>query len=134
MSRLFTDDGKIRVYELDVEQGEIIGDRYLLERVEINHETASGISLAGQTPETTGWQAGIIIKVGNGHRLERNETVPMFFKVGDLVICERFSGREFRVRGTTYVLMNQTQVYECVPARSVNERPADLHASDTVAV
>lgn len=119
---LFTNEGKIRTFEIDIDHGEIIGDRYLLERVEIEHETASGIALPGQTPETTGWQAGIILLVGNGHRLESNESVPMFFQKGDLVLCERFSGREQRIRGKTYVLMNQTQIYEKIPQRSIKER------------
>lgn len=121
MSKLFTSEGKLRVFELDVEGGDIIGDRYLLERAEIDHETASGIALPGQTPEVTGWQAGIVIKVGNGHRLENDTQVPMFFGVGDLLICERFSGREFRARGKTYVLINQTQVFERVPLAGVND-------------
>lgn len=100
-----------RSFDVKIDEIELIGDRYLLEILEAEQVTASGIHLPGQDPENTGWQVGRVLAVGNGHRLENEQTIPMFFKVGDLVICERFSGRDLRLEGRKVVVMNQTSCF-----------------------
>lgn len=103
----------VRQDSFDVEsiKDSLIGDRYLLEQIEVDQTTKSGIVLPGQTEDVTGWQLGRVIAVGNGHRLETDATVPMFFDEGDYVLCERFSGRRFIINGTTYIVMNQTSCF-----------------------
>lgn len=101
----------VRQDQFDLESLNLIGDRYLLEVLEVDHTTKSGIFLPGQNEDTTGWQIGRVLKVGNGHRLEVDTTIPMFHAVGDVVLCERFSGRRFTIEGKNYVVMNQTSVF-----------------------
>lgn len=106
---------------------DIIGDRYLIEEMEIKNRVGA-IVLAAEDPTTLGWMAGRIIAVGDGARLENNEMVNMRFNPGDVIICERMTGREVNLLGKKFRLVNQTHVYARV--LEADDTVTDNQASD----
>lgn len=100
---------------------EILGDRYLIGVMEENAEhavpdTDKKIELVQKDGEkAVGYMRGLIVAVGNGHRLETDVTVPMFYGAGDEVVCERLAGAKMNFGGRTYRLVNQTNVLARVP-------------------
>ena len=115
---MITDPEVFRTSNLSVDNVEVIGDRYLCELIEFSQFLDMGgpvpIMLPEQTQESQGWRPGRVVRVGNGHRLERNETLTMFANVGDIVTIERFSGRYYQIGGKNYVLINQTALLTIV--------------------
>jgi co-chaperonin GroES (HSP10) len=91
--------------------------------------------------EKRGYYFGRVIAMGDGHRLEtpdlavvvnrrveRNDvvayedgvvrvpaTVPMPFRIGEILMLERFAGRELRIRGKLYRQVNQIDVIAHCP-------------------
>jgi co-chaperonin GroES (HSP10) len=103
---------------------EVLGDRYLIGVQEENSEytvkmpdgTEKKIEMVVKDGEkAVGYMRGIIVRVGNGHRLETDVTVPMFYERGDMVICERMAGAKMNFGGRTYRMVNQTNVLARVP-------------------
>jgi chaperonin GroES len=100
---------------------EVLGDRYLIGVMEENQEhavpdTDKKIELVQKDGEkAVGYMRGLIVGVGNGHRLENDTTVPMFYAKGDTVICERLAGAKMNFGGRTYRMVSQTNVLARVP-------------------
>jgi co-chaperonin GroES (HSP10) len=159
-----------RYRNLDPTKLRPIGDRYVVQVLDFDEEKLpSGLYLGESAEGTQGWAAGVIIAVGNGHRLEvadqavvmpegyvpdpsltdeqqmarrigalgygtpamgDNSTiqrvasaVPMFFSVGMVIFMEKYSGREFPVRGRKYRFVSQV---DCLGDTGVRlERDAD---------
>lgn len=97
-------------YQQKPEDIMLIGDRYLVQDLEVENVTDSGLVVL-DGPLSRAWQPGLVVKVGNGHRLERNEKMPMFFKTGDVICFERLSGREVKLAGKPYRIVNQTACF-----------------------
>jgi co-chaperonin GroES (HSP10) len=89
------------------------GDRYIVELLDIDDSVFIGESrlfTPGLSETERGWKAARVIAVGNGHRLESDATVPMFYKPGDVLLIERLTGRELTLRGKKYLILNQVDV------------------------
>jgi co-chaperonin GroES (HSP10) len=95
---------------------EVLGDRYLVEVLEISDYNHAGIVLIQKDENQRGWLVARIAAVGNGHRLERDEYVPMFYKVGDVVFMERLTGKDFKLGGLDYRILSQIDVLARVSA------------------
>lgn len=123
MSKIHT-PATFKVRDLSPDNFDVIGDRYLCEIIEFDQFIDLGgaipIMLPEQNPETQGWRPAKVVRAGNGHRLERNEEIPMFAKVGDIVTIERFSGRYYQIGGKNHVLVNQTAVLTIVTGVEFN--------------
>ncbi len=88
-----------------------LGARYLVEILEVSNMSAGGLIVAFDNDEATrGWVAGRIVASGNGHRLERDVTVPMAYSPGDVVMIDRLAGRKIVLQGHAYRVVNQTDV------------------------
>lgn len=95
-----------------------VGDRYLCEELDVENgyftDPADGkrlyIHLPEQTKEQRGWLAGKVVRVGNGARLENETVVPMYYKPGDIVMCERMSGRFVVLQGKRYFVISQVEI------------------------
>lgn len=108
----------------DVAAWQIIGDRYLVELAEVEDTVIGGILIPNSGELTRGWACGKIVNrghnaddhysvgvnPGHAHRLDASVVVPMFFNVGDFVVFERLSGKDFLVGGKKYRMVNQVDV------------------------
>jgi co-chaperonin GroES (HSP10) len=92
------------------------GDRYLIQEMDHNETQKSlptsvrGILLPDTADGTLGWYGGLILEAGNGHRLEADVTVPMFFKRGDTVVVVRLAGHDVYFGGSKYKIVNQADI------------------------
>lgn len=84
-----------------------LGDRVVIERVEAEEKTASGIFLTSQTKEQP--QMAKVVAVGPG-----TEEVKMELKVGDTVIFSKYAGTDVKYDGNDYVIMSQQDILATV--------------------
>lgn len=126
---------------LDPYKEEPHGDRYIVEEAEVGDEktlecgkvfvVAESVGHSERGPnglekwveaksfeEIHGYFLGKVIAKGNGHRLERDEYVPMPFEVGDVLRIERFTGRRYKMQGRWFRLVNQVDCLSRVPELS----------------
>jgi co-chaperonin GroES (HSP10) len=104
------------------------GDRLLLEEIEVENwhffAGEDGEQRAIELPQNAkndeferGWKLAKIIAMGNGDRMEIDYRYPMedHFKVGDVVYVERLTGRQIKLRGKNYWIVNQTDILMVQP-------------------
>ena len=75
-----------------------LGDRIVIELVESEEKTASGIVLPDSAKEKP--QEGKVVAVGTGRVLESGERVALEVSVGDRIIFSKYSGTEVKFEGT----------------------------------
>ena len=80
-----------------------LGDRVVLEQLEAEETTKSGIVLPGQSKEKP--QQAKVIAVGPG-----TEEVKMEVKVGQDVIYSKYSGSEIEIDKVKYVILKQSDI------------------------
>lgn len=83
-------------------------DRVVVERIEAEEKTASGIVLPGNAAEKP--DMGTVIAVGNGKTLEGGTKIAMTVKVGDKVIFGKYSGQAVKVDGKEYIIMKEEDI------------------------
>jgi chaperonin GroES len=81
-----------------------IGDRVLIEPVEAETKTKSGIIIPDTAKEKS--QEGKVIAVGEGTKKNK-----MTVKIGDKVLFGKYSGTEVRIEGKDYMIMKETDIY-----------------------
>ena len=84
-----------------------LGTRVLIEAVEAEQKTASGIIIPDSAKEKP--QQGKVVAVGNG-----KEDEPMEVKVGDTVMYGKYAGTELSHEGNDYLIMNQSDILAIV--------------------
>ena len=84
-----------------------LADRVLIEPVEAETKTASGIIIPDNAKEKP--QKGNIVAVGNGTKDE-----PMTVKVGDTVLYGKYAGTELKLEGKDYLIMRESDVLAIV--------------------
>ena len=82
-------------------------DKVVLEPIEAEEKTKSGILLPGTAQEKQ--QIGVIASVGNGGTVDGKEIV-MQVKVGQKVLYAKYSGSEFKYDGKDYVIIRQSDI------------------------
>ncbi|WP_088014992.1 co-chaperone GroES [Gottfriedia acidiceleris] len=85
-----------------------LGDRVVIELVESEEKTASGIVLPGSAQEKP--QEGKIVAVGTGRVLENGERVALEVSVGDRIIFSKYSGTEVKYGGTEYLVLRENDI------------------------
>ncbi len=80
-----------------------LGDRVVIEPLEEEQTTASGIVLPETAKEKP--QRGKVLAVGPGARDEDGNRVPLDVKVGDTVLFAKYAGTEFKVDTTRTLLV-----------------------------
>ncbi|MEC8727815.1 MAG: co-chaperone GroES [Candidatus Puniceispirillales bacterium] len=83
-------------------------DRVLVERVEQETKTASGIIIPDTAKEKP--MQGVIKAVGSGNRDETGKLVPLDVKAGDSVLFGKYSGTEVKIDGTEYLIMRESDI------------------------
>ncbi len=85
-----------------------LGDRLIVELLEEEEVTASGIVLPDTAKEKP--QRGRVIAVGPGRRDDKGELIPMEVEVGDEIIFNKYAGNEVKIGTEEYLIMRQDEV------------------------
>ena len=87
-------------------------DRIVVERLEQETKTASGIVIPDQAAEKP--DQGKVLAVGNGKILEDGKVRPLDVKVGDKVLFGKYSGQTVKVGDKEYLVMRDEDVFAVV--------------------
>lgn len=85
-----------------------LGDRIVIEIVESEEKTVSGIVLPDSAKEKP--QEGRIVAVGSGRVTENGERVALEVKEGDTVIYSKYAGTEVKYEGKEYLILRESDV------------------------
>ncbi len=89
-----------------------LGDRIVIELVESEEKTASGIVLPDTAKEKP--QEGKVVAVGTGRVLESGERVALEVAVGDRIIFSKYAGTEVKYQGTEYLILRENDILAVV--------------------
>jgi chaperonin GroES len=85
-----------------------LGDRIIIELVESEEKTASGIVLPDSAKEKP--QEGKVVAVGSGRVLDSGERVALEVAVGDRIIFSKYGGTEVKYEGTEYLILRENDI------------------------
>ena len=88
-----------------------LGDRVVLQQLDAEETTKSGIVLPGQAQEKP--QQAEVIAVGPGGMVDGKE-VKMEVKGGDKVIYSKYSGTDVKLEDDEYVVVRQSDIVAIV--------------------
>ncbi|MDZ5712582.1 co-chaperone GroES [Jeotgalibacillus haloalkalitolerans] len=89
-----------------------LGDRVVIELVESEEKTSSGIVLPDSAKEKP--QEGKIVAVGTGRVLENGERVELEVSVDDRIIFSKYAGTEVKYQGTEYLILRESDILAVV--------------------
>lgn len=84
-----------------------LGDRVVIEAIEKEETTASGIVLPDSAKEKP--QEGKVVAVGSG-RIENGERVALEVNEGDKVIFSKYAGTEVKIDGKELLIMRESDI------------------------
>ena len=85
-----------------------LGDRLIVETLEEEETTASGIVLPDTAKEKP--QRGRVLSVGPGSRNDKGEIVPMDVSVGDEIIFSKYGGTEIKIGADDVLILRESDV------------------------
>src|SRR5438067_740706 len=85
-----------------------LGDRLIVEVVEEEEQTFSGIVLPDSAKEKP--QRGRVLAVGAGSRDESGKFVPMDLADGDEIVLSKYGGTEIKVGTDEYLMVRESDV------------------------
>ena len=85
-----------------------LGDRVIIELVQTEEKTASGIVLPDTAKEKP--QEGKVVAVGTGRVLENGERVALEVAQGDLIIFSKYAGTEVKYEDTEYLILRESDI------------------------
>ncbi|MFO1441732.1 co-chaperone GroES [Bacillus sp. Bva_UNVM-123] len=85
-----------------------LGDRIIIELVETEEKTASGIVLPDTAKEKP--QEGKVVAVGTGRVLENGERVALEVANGDRIILSKYAGTEVKYEGKEYLILRENDI------------------------
>jgi chaperonin GroES len=91
-----------------------LGDRLIVEALEDEETTASGIVLPDTAKEKP--QRGRVLAVGPGGRNDKGDIVPMDVAVGDEIIFSKYGGTEIKLGTDEVLVLRETDVLAKVAA------------------
>ncbi|WP_163970908.1 co-chaperone GroES [Oceanobacillus halotolerans] len=89
-----------------------LGDRVVIELVEQEEKTASGIVLPESAKEKP--QEGKVVAVGSGRVTDNGERVALEVSEGDRIIFSKFAGTEVKYGGTEYLILRENDILAVV--------------------
>lgn len=89
-----------------------LGDRVIIELVEAEEKTASGIVLPDTAKEKP--QEGRVVAAGTGRVLDNGEKVALEVKEGDRIIFSKYAGTEVKYDGKEYLIIRENDVLAIV--------------------
>ena len=85
-----------------------LGDRIVIELVEAEEKTASGIIVPDSAKEKP--QEGKVIAAGTGRVLENGQRIDLEVKEGDRIMFSKYSGTEVKYEGIEYLILRESDV------------------------
>ncbi|MBZ5751266.1 MULTISPECIES: co-chaperone GroES [Metabacillus] len=85
-----------------------LGDRVIIQLVESEEKTASGIVLPDSAKEKP--QEGKVVAVGTGRVLDNGEKVALEVAEGDRIIFSKYAGTEVKYEGTEYLILRENDI------------------------
>lgn len=85
-----------------------LGDRIVIEQIETEEKTISGIVIPDSAKEKP--QEGRVIAIGSGRILESGERVALEVKEGDKVLFAKYAGTEVKFDGKEYLVLRENDV------------------------
>lgn len=89
-----------------------LGDRVIIELVEVEEKTSSGIVLPGSAQEKP--QEGKVIAVGNGLIRENGQRTELDVKEGDRIVFSKYAGTELKYEGKEYLILRENDILAVV--------------------
>lgn len=89
-----------------------LGDRVIVEPIEQEGTTASGIILPETAKEKP--QEGTVLAVGPGRYGDEDERIPMDVKVGDRVLYAKYAGTEVKIDDRKLLILRESDVMAIV--------------------
>ena len=88
-----------------------LADRVIIQMVEAEETTKSGLILTGAAKEKP--EIAEVIAVGPGGNVDGKEVV-MTVKVGDKIIASKYAGTQVKVDGEEYTIVRQSDILAIV--------------------
>ncbi|EMT44809.1 co-chaperone GroES [Anoxybacillus flavithermus] len=85
-----------------------LGDRIVIELIQTEEKTASGIVLPDTAKEKP--QEGKVVAVGSGRVLDNGEHVAPEVSVGDRIIFSKYAGTEVKYDGKEYLILRESDI------------------------
>ncbi|SDB99058.1 co-chaperone GroES [Shouchella lonarensis] len=85
-----------------------LADRVVIEQIESEETTASGIVLPDSAKEKP--QEGKIVAVGTGRITDGGEKVALEVQEGDTVIFSKYAGTEVKYEGKDYLVLRESDI------------------------
>ncbi|KFZ42571.1 co-chaperone GroES [Anoxybacillus flavithermus] len=85
-----------------------LGDRIVIELIQTEEKTASGIVLPDTAKEKP--QEGKVVAVGSGRVLDNGERVAPEVSVGDRIIFSKYAGTEVKYEGKEYLILRESDI------------------------
>ena len=89
-----------------------LGDRLIVEPIEQDEITASGIVLPETAKEKP--MQGKVLAIGPGARKEDGSRIAMDVSTGDTVLYAKYAGTEVKLDGKKYLILKETDVLAVV--------------------
>ena len=89
-----------------------LGDRVLVQRLEAEQTTASGLVIPDTAQEKP--QEGKVLAVGPGKVDDKGNRVPVDVAEGDVVVFSKYGGTEVKYDGEELLLLNANDIYAVV--------------------
>ena len=89
-----------------------LGDRIIIELVEVEEKTALGIILPDSAKEKP--QTGKVVAVGTGRVLDNGTRVELDVQVGDEIIFAQYAGTEVKYDGKEYLIVRESDILAVV--------------------
>ena len=88
-----------------------LGDRVVIQKLEAETTTKSGILLTGTAKEQP--QEAKVVTIGPGAMVE-GKRVPMDVEVGNKVLYSKYAGTDVKVDGEEYIILKQDDILAIV--------------------
>ena len=89
-----------------------LGDRLIVEPIEQEELTASGIVLPETAKEKP--MQGKVLAIGPGARKEDGSRIAMDVSTGDTVLYAKYAGTEVKIENKKYLILKETDVLAIV--------------------
>jgi len=89
-----------------------LGDKILVQRLEAESQTASGIFLPESAKEKP--QQAKVVAIGTGKILDNGERAAFQVKKGDTILLSKWGGTEISHDGDDYIMLSEDEVLAVV--------------------